>query len=535
MPVWGRDLKSKKIGTYAVQALSPRPSRITAILEEAKKWGDREFIVYGDRRISFSEFLGSCTAVATQFRGRGVQAGKPALVLGANSPEWLAAFWGLAGCGAIVAQGNAWWSADEIVEATELLKPSVIVADKKRLGLIRADSRLSAISVVAIEEVAAWCDTSRQVMHEFPDGDEEDPAVLIFTSGTTGKPKAAVLSHRAGISALHTIYVARGKTPDCMSSSDPQMTLLCSNPLFHVGGFLLQSQCLLSGHRLVLIEGRFDAAQVLGLIEREKVNIWSTVPTLLARALAHPDIALRDLRSVKTFSAAGSMVDPDLIAAARKAFPEARAGGGTTYGMTESGGSATLIGGEDYVSHPNSCGRALPGCELVIREPDAEGVGEILIRSPSAMSGYWRDPSNNIVDEEGWVHSGDLGRIDSDGYLYVVGRSKDIIIRGGENVSSSAVENALMQHPDVEEVAVLGLPHRDLGEEVAAIVVVKSGFSGSAATFSDHLTARLGYFQIPTRWAIRSEPLPVNASGKIMKAVLKKNWKDQAKLEHAGV
>lgn len=284
MPVWGRELKSKRIDTYSVQALSPRPSRITAILEEAAKWGDREFLVYGDRRITFSEFLHGCMAAGAQFRQRGVQPGKPALILGANSPEWLTAFWGLAGSGAIVAQGNAWWSADEIVEATELLEPSIIVADKKRLALIQTDPRMDNVKVVTIDEVANWREAAGHVRQKFPEGDEEDPAVLIFTSGTTGKPKAAVLSHRAGISALHTIYAARGRTPDTMSPSDPQMTLLCSNPLFHVGGFLLQSQCVLSGHRLVLIEGRFDAAQVLELIEREKVNIWSTVPTFLSRA-----------------------------------------------------------------------------------------------------------------------------------------------------------------------------------------------------------------------------------------------------------
>jgi long-chain acyl-CoA synthetase len=224
------------------------------------------------------------------------------------------------------------------------------------------------------------------------------------------------------------------------------------------------------------------------------------------------------------------MVDPELIAAARQAFPEARAGGGTTYGMTESGGSATLIGGEEYLRHPLSVGRAVPACELAIHAPDENGVGEILIRTPSAMSGYWRDTDSSILDKEGWIHSGDLGHMDQDGYLYVSGRSKDIIIRGGENVSASVVEQALLQHPDIEEVAVIGLPHPDLGEEIAGVVVVKADSQLSASDLSRFLSGRLGYFEVPTRWWVRTQALPVNASGKVVKPLLTKAWKDQPSL-----
>jgi long-chain acyl-CoA synthetase len=519
---WGRNIEEKIVGSYRVKILHPRPRHLECILAEAQKWGSREFIVFDRRRISFEQFLSASVHAADRLRDAGIAPGDVVLLDGANTPEWILAFWGLVRIGAVVAQGNAWWSADETGAAVRLLGARCVVADEKRRILLGSLSQRQ--TVLAIEDFAACFEmNSEKIAVAAPSGDEERPAVLIFTSGTTGKPKAAILSHRAVIACLHNIYAHRGRLPHEMTPGDPQMSLFCCNPLFHVGGLLLQSQTLLSGHRLVLLNGRATGQTMIDVIERERVNLWSTVPTLLSRVIEQAEASGTTLSSVIGISAAGSMVSPELMERAATVFPSARNNPGSTYGMTESGGSVTMIGGADYLAHPSSAGRPLPTCELRIAGPQAGGEGEILIRGPSSMSAYWGD-AEQIIDEDGWIHSGDLGRIDGVGYLYVTGRTKDIIIRGGENVSAAVVEQRLCEHPAVLEVAVVGLPHADLGEEVAAAVVLRHEATVTTEELAAFVGRSLAYFQVPSRWWLRDEPLPNNAAGKVTKHLLRASW-----------
>jgi long-chain acyl-CoA synthetase len=522
MSSWGRNIEEKSVGSYRIKILHPRPGHLACILAEAQKWGEREFIVFDHRRISYKQFLSATGRAADRLRSAGIAAGDVVLLEGANSPEWMLIFWGLVRVGAVVAQGNAWWSADETAAAVGMLNTRCVVADEKRRSLLRGLAE--RLTVLALEEFEVCFDMNPEdASLAIPSGDEERPAVLIFTSGTTGKPKAAILSHRAVIACLHNIYAHRGRLPGEMTPADPQMSLFCCNPLFHVGGVLLQSQTLLSGHRLVLLKGRASGETMINVIERERVNLWSTVPTLLSRVIEQAQALGTTLPSVVGISASGSMVSPDLMERAATVFPSARNNPGSTYGMTEAGGSVTMIGGSDYLAHPSSAGRPFATCELHIAAPSPSGEGEILIRTPSAMTAYWghADP---IIDEEGWIHSGDLGRIDSDGYLYVTGRTKDIIIRGGENVSASVVEQRLCEHPAVLEVAVVGLPHADLGEEVGAAVVLRREATITAQELASFVGSRLAYFQVPSRWWLRDEPLPHNAAGKVTKHLLRASW-----------
>jgi long-chain acyl-CoA synthetase len=529
MPAWGRHVTEKAVGSYRVRILEPRPTHLTAVLDEARKWGDREFLVFDEQRTTFAQFLDGTLVAAQRLRERGVQPGEVVLLLGANSPGWMLAFWGLVRIGAIVAQGNAWWSAAEVETAVQSIGARVVIADARRRTLtanVAETMDLEAFDDAADGSALAGASTRRQVS---TDGNEDDPAVLIFTSGTTGRAKAATLSHRAVVACLHNLYLHRGRLPDELRPSDPQLALFCCNPLFHVGGLLLQAQALLSGHRFVMLKGRATGTTMLELIDRERVNLWSTVPTLLSRVLDEIDATggapAHDRSHVVGVSASGSMVSPELMERARRTFPAARMGSGSTYGMTESGGSVTFVAGADYLARPGSAGPAFATCELRIDRPDAGGVGEILIRTPSAMTGYWGEPqSAQIVDAQGWIHSGDLGRLDGDGHLYVTGRAKDIIIRGGENVSAAVIEQALAEHPDVAEAAVVGLPHADLGEEVGAAVVPREGRNVAIADLAAHLSARLAYFQVPSRWWLRDERLPTNAAGKVLKPLLREHW-----------
>ena len=207
----------------------------------------------------------------------------------------------------------------------------------------------------------------------------------------------------------------------------------------------------------------------------------------------------------------------------RAAFPNVRLGAAATYGLTESGGSVTAIAGEDYLARPHSCGRALPGCDIRIKSPDESGEGEILVRSPAMMSGYW-GLTDTPVDADGWLHTGDLGRLDAQGYLSITGRSKDMIIRGGENVSAPRVESCIARHPAVLEVAVIGLDHPDLGEEVAAIVVTRPGTMLSEADLRAFVQPSLAYFETPSRWWIRREPLATTSTVKVQKMMLRREW-----------
>ncbi len=524
MSAWGRDIGEKQIGAYRVKILTPRPPSVLAFLNEAQKWGDREFIIFDDRRISFRQFIAASSAAAERFKALGFGKGDMALLNAANSPEFLAAFWGVLRCGGVVVLGNAWWSGVEAEASTRDIDVRLVIADAKRRALASGRARLETLPTIAVESLAS-CFTASDVggLH-YADADEEAPAALIFTSGTTGRPKAAILSHRALIACVHNIYHFRDTLPHEIPAYAPQVNLFCCTPLFHIGGVLLQVQSLLSGHRLVLLHGRADGGRILDVLAREKVHVLSTVPTILARILDHSDFAAYDLSNLKTISAAGSMVSPELIKRARRGFANAGLATGSTYGMTESGGSVTMISGADHARKPTSAGRPFATCEVSVKDADASGEGELLIRGPSNMSGYWNRPEENLIDAEGWIHTGDLGRIDSDGFVHVTGRSKEIIIRGGENMAASVIEECLTEHPAVLEAAVIGLPHEELGEEVGAILVLRPGARVDRAELSQFVAERLAYFQVPTRWWLREEPLPTNAIGKVMKPALRAAW-----------
>jgi acyl-CoA synthetase (AMP-forming)/AMP-acid ligase II len=281
---------------------------------------------------------------------------------------------------------------------------------------------------------------------------------------------------------------------------------------------------LLTGGTLVFLNGRFDAAEVLRIIEEENVRVWGAVPTMITRVLDHPDLAVRDTSSLSSLTIGGSFVPPELLERARAAFPTARRRTGTVYGMTEAGGGLTAVAGTDMEERPGTVGRALPTVDLQIIDPDEKGVGEILARSPTLMDGYLGCPDDPILTDDGWLHTGDLGRIDADGYLFVLGRCKDIVIRGGENIACPHVEAAILTHPEVQHAAVLGIPDPEYGEQVAAVVVRRPGSLVSGDDLVLHVKDRLGYFQVPTLWWIRDEPLPTNATGKVKKRDLQRDW-----------
>jgi long-chain acyl-CoA synthetase len=301
-----------------------------------------------------------------------------------------------------------------------------------------------------------------------------------------------------------------------------------------MGGVQVVLSSLLTGGTLVFLEGGFDPAEVLRLIEVEQVRVWGGVPTMISRVLDHPDLRSRNTSSLATVTIAGTYVPVALLDRVRSAFPTARRSAGTVYGMTEAGGTLTASAGADMEGHPGTVGRPLPTVEVRICDPDPDGIGEIQARSPALMTYYWPQTDETVLTPDGWLRTGDLGRIDTDGLLYVVGRSKDIVIRGGENIACANVEMALASHAAVEQVAVVGLPHPDYGEEVGAAVVLRPGAEVDEDELRRFVAERLAYFEVPSRWWLRTEALPTNATGKIVKPVLRAAWVDCSRCDAMG-
>jgi long-chain acyl-CoA synthetase len=349
--------------------------------------------------------------------------------------------------------------------------------------------------------------------------------VIIFTAGTTGAPKPVVLAHRSVIANLHNLLVMSRRLPHQVDGSRAPAVSLQSGPLFHIGGLQALLLALLGGNTLVFLEGRFDPGQVLDVIERERVTWWGAVPTMASRVLEHPSLPGRDLSSVRSVSMGGAPVQPALVERLRAAFPNAKRGMSTIYGMTETGGTVAAASGVTMAEHPTTAGAPLPVVDLRIDSPDAEGDGEIVVRTPGQMLGYWggSPAETDLIDAEGWVHTGDQGRI-VDGLLYVTGRIKDLIIRGGENIAPAHVEAVLLDHPAVRNVAVLGLPDADLGERVAAAVQLEPGAAVTEAELAEFAAAQLASYEIPASWWLRTEELPMHDSGKTDKRTLRTTW-----------
>lgn len=503
---------------HSCRAYSQRPGHAPDLLLDARRWAERTYLVQGSRRISFAQHELAARRVCRYFKSLGVTPGSRVMLLGANQPEWVIAFWATLLSGGIAVPANFWWSEPELRHALEITKPTVVVTDSPaQLNIDTMVVSFGELRVIAdaedTEDVTNRDDTPAGLS-------EDDPAAIIFTSGTTGWPKGVTLSHRSLVANVQNRLIVGGN----VTPGDPQPRSLVSSPLFHMGGVQTILLGLATGSMLVVLEGRFDAGEALRLIEEEAITRWGCVPTMAHRVLKHPDLEWRDCPSLQTISMAGAPVPPELYARLQDAFPSVTLG--TGYGLTESGGTLAAGSGADLVGGIGCVGRPMPTVELRIDDPDETGRGEVLARSPTVMSGYWNRVDDPTLESDGWLHTGDLGRLDGDGRLYILGRLKDVIIRGGENIAPLRVENHLLAHPGVADVAVVGLPHPDLGEEVAAVVVPVTGASLSVAELRDHAASALAYFEVPTRWWIRADPLPTNQVGKVSKVVLRDDFRD---------
>lgn len=492
------------------------PAAFAALVDGTRCWTDRVFLVQGDRRISYAQFRAVIDGVRQRLSATGIARGDRVMVFGYNSPEWVLAVWALLLRGAVPVLGNRWWSPAEIDHAAALLD----------LRLILTDTAVeTGVPTLPLADLAQAFDTPASAAA--PDPAEtgiDDVALVLFTSGSSGMPKAVELSLRSLIVNQQNILVRNGRLPHLLGADAPQAVSLASTPMFHIGGLSSLLTHFLTGGRITLTQGRFDAENVMALIEREGVHIWGAVPTMAVRVLTHPAFGSYDLSTLRSWPLGGAPVSPDLLDRIRATLPHLRERGlSNTWGMTEAGGFLTVADSRDLRERPGTVGRPYPVVELRIDQPDDAGVGEVLARSPTVMLGYAGRPpgGEDAVDADGWLHTGDLGHLDADGYLFIDGRRKDVVIRGGENIACPHVEAALCGHPAVVEAAALGVPHPELGEELAAVVVYRQG--AAPPTVDDlrrHLSGTVSSFAMPTRWHLTTEPLPTLAGEKVDKTTL---------------
>ncbi|MEE4360088.1 MAG: class I adenylate-forming enzyme family protein [Pseudomonadales bacterium] len=516
------------------------PANLGALFAQSLAHGDRDFLVYGDERLSFAETHDRALALAARFQQHfGLVPGDRVAIAMRNYPEWVIAFMAATLAGYVAVPMNAWWSADELVYGLGDCGARLLLVDAQRLERIaprlgdldlrvlvaRADAPLPAGVADVAAEIAAGAALTLEPVAVDPD----DDAVIMYTSGTTGFPKGAVSTHRASVSSVLAFEVNTAAfglmyPPPAAQPEAPAPALLpamlLTVPLFHVTGcnaILLAS--FRTGRKVVMMY-KWDAEQALALIEAERITSFTGVPTMTWEMLQSPNFERYDTSSLATIGGGGAPAPPEQV---RRVEARFKGRPGIGYGLTETNAVGAQNAGDDYVRRPRSTGR--PPVVVDIEAFDDAGrqlprgaLGELWIRGPVVFRGYWnREDATAEAISDGWFHSGDIGRVDEDGFVFIEDRKKDMVIRGGENVYCAEVEAALYELEGVSEAVVFGVPDERLGEQVAAVVVTREGQVLTPEAVRAQLAVRLAHFKVPEHLYFQEEQLPRNASGKFLK------------------
>ncbi len=529
------------------------PPTMRYLLEASRGHADRLFVIYEDERVSYEAHYRATAALAAHLVALGIGKGDRVALAMRNLPEWSVAFFAGVAIGAIMVPLNAWWTGAELEYGLRDSGARVLIVDGERHGRLESlYATLPDLGYVIVARATTPLGEGTQRLeevigtpHDWPSLAEvplppaavapDDAATIFYTSGTTGAPKGALGSHRnfmtnimsSGYTAARAC-LRRGEAPP---EPTPRVSLTVI-PMFHVTACSAGMMgSIASGSTMVFLR-KWDATRALEIIEREKVNMTGGVPTIAWQLLEHPDRANYDLSSLDTIAYGGAPSAPELV---RRIHQEFGALPGNGWGMTETTATVTQHGGEDYLNRPDSAGAPVATADIEVRGKDGTTVlppntiGELWARGPMIVKGYWNKPDATAATFiDGWVRTGDLARIDDEGFLFIADRAKDIVIRGGENIYSIEVENVLYAHPSVTDAALVGVPHRTLGEEPAAIVHLCPGCEASEAELQAFVRERLAGFKVPVAIRFLPEPLPRNANGKILKKELKALFSEPA-------
>ncbi|WP_085809822.1 class I adenylate-forming enzyme family protein [Sphingomonas sp. TZW2008] len=528
------------------------PPHMAALVALSRTHGDRLATIYEDERVSYDAQFRAIATLAADLAAGGVGKGDRVVVAMRNLPEWIVAFFATTVLGAIAVPLNAWWTGEELAYGLADSGARVLIADEERWQRIAPlRDTLPTLERVLVSRAASALGGAERLEdvigtpHDWaglPAGDlpvvgllPDDDATILYTSGTTGKPKGALGTHRnfmtnilsTGYAAARTI-LRRG---DPLPEPTPKVALTVI-PLFHATALSAGLMGSMAGGHTIIYMRKFEAVRAMEIIEREKVNSTGGVPTIAWQLLEHPERHRYDLSSLETIGYGGAPSAPELV---RKIAGELKSAPGNGWGMTETTATVTTHSGEDYINRPESCGPAVAVADLKIMDADgkhelpAGEVGELWARGPMIVKGYWNKPDATAATfVDGWVRTGDLARLDEEGFCFIVDRAKDMVIRGGENIYSSEVENVLYDHPAVTDCALIGIPHRTLGEEPAAVVHLAPGTTASEAELQQWVRDRLAAFKVPVAIRFCDEMLPRNANGKILKRDLKSYFEDRA-------
>ncbi len=531
-----------------IKSFKNSPPSVRALWLSTAAFADRDYLVYGDERITYAQAHAQVAAIANWLIAQGVKPGDRVAIAMRNYPEWLLIYWACACIGAACVGMNAWWTAAEMAYGLKDSGPKVLFADAERIARIQEQpAMLGDITLVATRVdplpagAVAWADVIA-TGGALPDVaiDPDADLCIFYTSGTTGFPKGAQLTHRSCVTNLMNMMFAgqaqglatmraMGVTPP--TAAPPIPSTLVTTPMFHVTANNCGAYATTAAGGKMILMYRWDAGEALKLIERERCTSAGGVPVMARELIMHPDFSKYDTSSLMSVGGGGAQLQPDLVDKIDKAVATARPN--TGYGMTETSGIITAIAGDFFVDKPESCGPAMPTFDVKVVDDDGQELapgerGELWVKGAAVIKGYINRPdatAESITD--GWLHTGDIAYLDADKFIYIVDRKKDMVLRGGENIYCAEVENALHAHPAVAECSVFGIVDPRLGEEVGAVVVFGPGQTASADELRDACAALIARHKIPRYIWIQDQPLPRNANGKFLRRELRETVKTE--------
>ncbi len=539
------EIATINIRNHPTRIYANAPGSLRDVWQASAAFSERDYLVYQNERLTYADAHAQAASLGAWLQQQGVSPGDRVAIAMRNYPEWLLTYWATIAIGATVVGMNAWWTGAEMSYALDDATPKVLVADEERLTRLHDHPDLQGIALVGVRlsgdpalnvPVIPWTDVINSPgTPALPDIDPDSDACIFYTSGTTGRPKGAQLTHRGCVhniwsmmfaaATLRALAVQQG----LISADDkpPVGSALVTTPLFHVtANNCVAHASTLGGGKLVHMY-KWDAGDALKLIEAERITAMTGVPVMAREVIAHPDFAATDTSSLLSLGGGGAQLQPDLVGKIDESVATARPS--TGYGMTETCGIITSIGADFFVDKPESCGPAMPCYETKIVNgagdtlPQGE-AGELWVRGAQVIRGYLNRAdatAETIVD--GWLRTGDVAREDEEGFLYIVDRIKDMVLRGGENIYCAEVESALFEHEAVAECSVFGVPDDRLGEEVGVAVFINGGQPPPADELREHCKALIAAHKIPRYIWFTDEPLPRNASGKFLKRELRES------------
>ena len=539
------EIKNREVNGQTFQVYCNAPSNLSQVISDSRRTDEQEFLIYQDKRLSFKTFFEQVDSLASWMNQQGIVKGDRVAIAMRNRPEWVIAFCATALIGAVPAPLNSFGMEQELLDALATIEAKLVICDGPRWqrinqtsrwlndALVLNDNGLDLSSQSAVTELSIALNFPA-IELKLPEINDTDPALVLFTSGATSVAKAVVSSHIAVCQALYNIdfigAISAMTSPKAIArimKIGLVPTTLTAVPLFHVSGLHAQLLASLRGGRRLVFTHKWNASDAIELMKEEQVTQFNGAPSMVMQLLREPNFHTKDVMdSFCGLGFGGAGLPATLVDKTLTALTEHMIGIG--FGMTETNGVGAAAAGELFRDKPKSSGVISPIMDVRICTPDGESlpaneVGEVCMRGVTLMDEYLGNASaTQEALRSSWLHSGDLGYIDDAGFLFIVDRIKDVIIRAGENISSAEVESCLLEHSEVAEVAVFGIPDEETGEAVIAVVYSLPGKFLTENPLLEHVAQRLAKYKVPSKIHISNEKLPRNPAGKLVRNELKK-------------